>query len=304
MTFLVRVPLRWVDLDTQGHVNNAVVADYLQEARVAFLLSGDNAHMLGTSSIVAGHQVEFLRPISYAVEPVEVELSVGAVGAATVWIGYEVRHLGVPVARARSQLAKARDGRAERMTPAERAWFASHRVELEPLRDLGRWTVGEEACVFDFTVRWADLDQYGHVNNVRVFDYVAEARNHLNPAGAELTRMQQATAEGTTWLVARQDVRYLDEIRHRIEPYRVRTAYAALGRTSMTLVAQVEDPLTGRVHARTITVLVHGDAQGRPIPVPAEAHQGLQRWPAAPRGEIAQNLTVVPARTAPFVIPG
>ena len=282
MTYLVRVPLRWVDLDTQGHVNNAVVADYLQEARVAFLLSGDNAHMLSTSSIVAGHQVEFLRPIGYAVEPVEVELSVGRVGAATVSIGYQVRHLGLPVARARSQLAKARDGRAERMTPAERAWFASHSGELEPLRDLGKWQVGERACVFDFTVRWADLDHYGHVNNVRVFDYVAEARNHLNPAGADLTRMQQASTTGTTWLVARQDVHYLDEIHHRSEPYRVRTAYAGVGRTSMTLVAQVEDPLTGKVHARTVTVLVHGDATGRPIPVPAEAHLGLERWPAVP----------------------
>ena len=280
MTYLARVPLRWVDLDTQGHVNNAVVADYLQEARVEFLLSGDNAHMLGTSSIVAGHQVEYLGPIGYSVEPVEVELSVGTVGAASLEVGYEVRQAGIPVVRARSQLAKAVDGRAARMTAAERAWFTSHQTTLEPLRDLGRWQVGEAACEFDFGVRWADLDQYGHVNNVRVFDYVAEARNHLNPAGAGLTRMQQAVATGTTWLVARQDVHYLDELHHRLEPYRVRTAYAAVGRTSMTLVAEVTDPLTSKAHARTITVLVHGDAEGRPIPVPPEAHAGLELWPA------------------------
>lgn len=280
MSFVVRVPLRWVDLDTQGHVNNAVVADYLQEARVAFLLAGANAHMLGTSSIVAGHQIEFLRPIGYAVEPVEVALAVGKVGASTVSVGYELRQFGTPVVRARSQLAKVRAGRAVRMTPDERAWFAARSTDVQPLRELGRWRVGEQACVFDFTVRWADLDQYGHVNNVRVFDYVAEARNHLNPDGADLTRMQRATATGTTWLVARQDVWYLDEIQHRAEPYRVRTAYAAVGRTSMTLVAEVTDPLTDRVHARTLTVLVHGDAEGRPIPVPPEARLGLERWPA------------------------
>ena len=58
--FLARVPIRWVDLDAQGHVNNALVADYLQEARVAFLLSGSNAHLLGTSTVVVAHQVEFL----------------------------------------------------------------------------------------------------------------------------------------------------------------------------------------------------------------------------------------------------
>lgn len=283
MSFLARVPLRWVDLDTQGHVNNAVLADYLQEARVAFLLSGDNAHMLGTTSIVVSHQVEFLRPVSYAVEPVEVELNVGRVGAATIAIGYLVRQQGKEVARARTQLAKARDGHAERMTPDERAWFAAHQAPLEPLREVGRWQVGEPACDFEFTVRWSDIDQYGHVNNVRVFDYVAEARNHLNPDDEGITRMQLAMATDTTWLVARQDVDYLAEIRHRTEPYRVRTAYAQVGQTSMTLVAQVEDPLTGRVHARTLTVLVHGDDRGRPIPVPAAAHRGLERWPAIPR---------------------
>ena len=53
---LTRVALRWVDLDAQGHVNNAVVLDYLQEARVQFLLSGDNAHLLGSSTIVVAHQ--------------------------------------------------------------------------------------------------------------------------------------------------------------------------------------------------------------------------------------------------------
>lgn len=66
-------------------------------------------------------------------------------------------------------------------------------------------------------------------------------------------------------------------------PYRVRTAYAGVGRTSMTLVAEVTDPLTGRAQARTITVLVHGDTEGRPIPVPPEAHAGLERWPAVQR---------------------
>ena len=35
-----RCPLRWGDMDAQGHVNNAAYLDYLQEARVDFLLSG------------------------------------------------------------------------------------------------------------------------------------------------------------------------------------------------------------------------------------------------------------------------
>jgi len=281
--FLTRVALRWVDLDAQGHVNNAVVVDYLQEARVGFLLSGDNAHLLGTAMIVVRHEVEFLRPIRFSVEPVEVELTVGRVGAASVLLGYDVRHDGQLVARARTQLAKVRTGRPDRMTPAEQAWFAARQVELEPLRPLGRWAVGEHAHSTPLRVRWSDLDPYRHVNNVRVFDYVAEARNRLDPGEEGTTRMELAADAESTWMVARQDVSYRAEMLHRLEPYRVRTAYAAVGRTSMTLAAQVEDPLDDRVLARTVTVLVHGDREGRPQPVPPDARRGLELWPAVPR---------------------
>ena len=62
---LGRVPLRWVDLDAQGHVNNGIIADYLQEARVRFLLAGDNAALLGTSTLVVAHQVEYLAPVEF-----------------------------------------------------------------------------------------------------------------------------------------------------------------------------------------------------------------------------------------------
>ncbi len=280
--YLTRVALRWVDLDAQGHVNNAVVLDYLQEARVRFLQSGDNAHLLGSSTIVVAHQVEFLRPVLFSVDPVEIELVVGKVGAASLHLGYEVLQAGAVVARARTQLAKVRAGRPQPFTPAERSWFAERQAEVAPLRDLGRWAVGPSAHEYLFQVRWSDLDPYRHVNNVRLFDYVAEARNRLDPGGGR-TRMELAAEAETTWMVARQDVNYRAEILHRAEPYRIRTGYAAVGRTSMTLAAQVEDPLDDRLLARSVTVLVHGDAAGRPVPVPPDAQLGLELWPAVPR---------------------
>ena len=60
-----RCPLRWGDMDAQGHVNNAAYVDYLQEARVDFLLSGSPVlhEMLNTGVVVLSHQVEYLRPI-------------------------------------------------------------------------------------------------------------------------------------------------------------------------------------------------------------------------------------------------
>lgn len=283
--YVARVPLRWVDLDAQGHVNNALVADYLQEARVAFLLSGPNAHLLGTSTVVVAHQVEFLTPIEFATEPVEVSVQVGHVGASRFTLGYEVTQGGRPAARAHTTMCifDFDAGLPRRMTPDERSWFAEHSAPLEPFRSLGRWHVGESAHVHPFEVRWSDLDPYRHVNNVRVFDFVAEARIRMNPSERGTTRMQDAAASDLLWMVARQDVEYLNQITHRPAPYQVRSAIARVGRTSMTIVAQVEDPTADlRLLARTRTVLVCGDAAGRPVPVPESVAAGWRRWPAVP----------------------
>lgn len=282
--FVSRVPLRWVDLDAQGHVNNAVVADYLQEARVDWLLSGPNAHLLGTSTMVVAHQVEYLGPVAFGVDPVEVELRVGSVGAARFTLGYSVVQDGRELARARSVLCLFDYAamRPRRMTSAERGWFAAQAGEVEPFASLGRWQVGERAHSYDFVVRWSDLDPYGHVNNVRVFDFVAEARIRMNPDDDGSTRMHAAAEQGLLWMVARQDVDYVGQIAHRVEPYRVRSAVARVGRTSVTIVAQVEDPLDNAVLVRTRTVLVCGDASGRPVPLPASMHEAAARWPAEP----------------------
>jgi len=54
----VEVPLRWGDLDAQGHVNNARFIDYLQEARADFLLGGPHG---GCRTIVAAEFVKRFR---------------------------------------------------------------------------------------------------------------------------------------------------------------------------------------------------------------------------------------------------
>lgn len=280
---VIQVPLRWVDLDAQGHVNNAIIADYLQEARVRFLLEGENAALLGHGTLVVGHQVEYLAPVGFGNDPVEVRLWVGDVGASRFTIGYQVVQDGVVAARAHTVLCifDFDAGRPRRMTPDERRWFADHSSPLEPMRPLGKWRPGERAYRSPLAVRWTDLDAYGHVTNVRFFDFVAEARVQMSgdadPAG---NRMTAAAEAGYLWMVVRQDVDYLAQLDHRLEPYETRVAVADIGRTSMTLVAEVTDPESGGVHARARTVLVCGDRAGRPIPVPDELRHGLETWPA------------------------
>ena len=280
---VIPVPVRWVDLDAQGHVNNAVVADYLQEARVRFLLEGDNAALLGDGTLVVGHQVEYLSPVEFADDPVQVRLWVGNVGASRFTIGYEVVQDGRVAARARTVLCifDFEAGRPRRMLPQERSWFVERSGPLEPLRTLGNWRPGPAAYSAPLVVRWTDLDSYGHVNNVRFFDFVAEARVHMSSDADQAgNRMTAAAEAGYLWMVVRQDVDYLAQLDHRLDPYETRVAVADIGRTSMSLVAEVTDPVYGTVHARARTVLVCGDRRGRPIPVPDELRHGLETWPA------------------------
>lgn len=276
---LVRVPVRWADLDAQDSLpqrwaNDAVILDYLQEARVDFLLRGPNAHLLGGGIIVVEHQVEYLAPIRSGTEYVEVGLSVAGVGAARFTVGYRVHAGDERVARARTLLCNYDFAaqRPARWADAERAWFTQRAAPLEPLRDVGAFEVGERCHRHRFVVRWSDMDAYGHANNTRFYDYVAEAR----------VGMLGVPSRGSAWLVVRQDMRYVGQIEHRLEPYEVHTAVAALGNTSVTLAARIVDPSGGRLLAHATTVLVHADGAGRPQTLPESAREAYGRWPATP----------------------
>jgi acyl-CoA thioester hydrolase len=98
-------------------------------------------------------------------------------------------------------------------------------------------------------VRWSDLDSYGHVNNVKFFDYLQEAR---------IAMIQQAVGWSAedVWLVVRQDLEYLRPLDFRREPYEVGTVVAAVGRRSITLAAEIRAPESGTAYATARTVVV------------------------------------------------
>jgi acyl-CoA thioester hydrolase len=194
---------------------------------------------------VVEHRVEYLAPARFDGQEIDVDLWVGAVGAAQFWLGYDVRQGEATVARARTQLANFDfvAGRPARLAPAERAWFAGRSTDVEEFPSLGEYAVGEAFHEHPIAVRWSDLDSYGHVNNVRFFDYVAEARIAMRESllQGSITGLGTGDSEHT-WMVARQDLRYRGQVRHRLAPYAVRTAIGRVGRTSLTLVADLVDP--------------------------------------------------------------
>ena len=90
--------------------------------------------------------------------------------------------------------------------------------------------------VFPMRVRFSDVDVYGHVNNVKYFEYYQEARL------AFLTSMGRAEDEGRfAVVVARVNVDYKRPILFRTEPYAVESWISRVGNSSFGLNAEIKD---------------------------------------------------------------
>ncbi|MFG2828550.1 acyl-CoA thioesterase [Streptomyces sp. NPDC048434] len=94
MRHLYSCPLRWSDMDAFGHVNNAVFVRYLEEARIDFmrgLAPGDGSPSFTGGSVVARHEIDYVRPLVHRPAPVTIELWVTKISAASMTVGYEVK---------------------------------------------------------------------------------------------------------------------------------------------------------------------------------------------------------------------
>ncbi|MFJ3100095.1 thioesterase family protein [Streptomyces sp. V1I6] len=91
---IYRCPLRWSDMDAFGHVNNVVFLRYLEEARIDFmfrLAPGDGSPSFSGGSVVARHEIDYVRPLVHRHEPVIIESWVTKISAASLTIAYEVK---------------------------------------------------------------------------------------------------------------------------------------------------------------------------------------------------------------------
>jgi acyl-CoA thioester hydrolase len=253
-----RCPVRWGDMDAQGHVNNAAYVDYLQEARVDFLLSGPAVlhEMLETGVLVASHQVEYVRPITaFGDRLLDVDLWVDSVGASRFTVGYELLDGDLLAARARTTLVPfdlATDA-LRRLTSDERRSLAAGLAPAEPLPQVPRIRWNGNDHRYPLRVRWSDLDSYGHANNVKYFDYIQEARIGFMTDSLGWPSEHHADE---VWLVVRQDVEYRRPMDFRNEVYEVGTVVSSLGNRSVTLAAEIRDPSSRTVYASARTIVV------------------------------------------------
>lgn len=104
MTVLItHVYRRYSDLDPQGHVNNVVFLDYLQEARIRVFVQTNFAEILNISQVMVHQSIDFRRPIFYSTEPLTIETWVSSVGNTSYRVKYRIlSEAGVLAAEAES----------------------------------------------------------------------------------------------------------------------------------------------------------------------------------------------------------
>jgi acyl-CoA thioester hydrolase len=76
-------------MDAYGHVNNVVFLRYLEEARIDFLFRPERDFKQG--SVVARHEIDYRRQLVHRHKPVDIELWVTEIRAASFTITYEVK---------------------------------------------------------------------------------------------------------------------------------------------------------------------------------------------------------------------
>lgn len=103
MRLHVPIDLRWADLDAYGHVNNAVMFRLLEEARIQAFWHTDDGATAGASTavidgrpgadtltLIARQEIEYLEPLPYLRQPIDIQLWIGKLGGASLEVCYEV----------------------------------------------------------------------------------------------------------------------------------------------------------------------------------------------------------------------
>jgi len=269
-------------MDLLGHVNNVTYVDYLQEARVDLLRhhgpSPTSEGGLVEGVVVVRHEVQYVAPLTFRFRPVSIEAFVTEIRAASFTMAYEVFHETEEGRRVYLRASTVltpyvfATERPRRLTAEEKEALAPYLEAAEPVRVASTpEPVREKVGHYPVHIRFSDVDVYGHVNNVKYFEYFMEARILL------LARLWRHVPEGTSepvGVVAQTDVDYKLPILFRPEAYDAWSWISHVGTTSMTIESEICDGDTVLSRARVVMVLIDPET-GRATPPPADYRDAL-----------------------------
>ena len=128
--FIARCAMRWSDMDAYGHVNNTAYLAYLEQARVSMFFDRYDSTFAG-GTVVAHHEITYLRPVVYHPEPLRLELWIERIRGADFTVRYEVFDGDALAATASTRLVTFdfTTDLPRRLNPEERAILMSYRDE-------------------------------------------------------------------------------------------------------------------------------------------------------------------------------
>ena len=128
MTNEKRIEIRWRDLDALRHVNNAVYATYLEEARDEWMIRALGGAGDLWDYVLVRVAIDFRRELTQADDVVIVRTRLTRIGASSLTLREEIVTLDGAVAAEAESVVVARDpatGRSRPLTDAEREAYAA-----------------------------------------------------------------------------------------------------------------------------------------------------------------------------------
>jgi len=133
--YLVKVPVRWSDMDVYAHINHARMVTLLEEARIPWLFyDGRPTASLREGCLVTDLHVRYQAQLRHSEGPIEVTMYVQRLRAVDFTVGYEVRASGAdpaskPAVVASTQLVAfdVDAQRIARLSPEQKDYLAEFR---------------------------------------------------------------------------------------------------------------------------------------------------------------------------------
>ncbi|TKX74738.1 acyl-CoA thioesterase [Halorubrum sp. GN11_10-6_MGM] len=130
-TYTAEIDVRFRDIDAMGHVNNAVYATYIEQARAQYFRDILDADLMRSSTVLASISIDFRRSVELSDREVTVTVDVAELGRSSATMTHEVRVGGAVAAEAEATLVSLDPETGEPAPLPE-----DHRTEMESYHDL------------------------------------------------------------------------------------------------------------------------------------------------------------------------
>jgi len=89
--YTAEIDVRFRDIDALGHVNNAVYATYIEQARTRYFRDVLDVDISQSSNVLASISIDFRRPVELSDDRVTVTVDLADLGRSSATMTHEVR---------------------------------------------------------------------------------------------------------------------------------------------------------------------------------------------------------------------